>query len=100
MLCWIDPKILLEMLVENASILISKIKLIYLFDDVIKYRDLSDVWFLAFMFIYLFIPSRSFLDPLGFSASQGKEEAGELLLSSRRAQPGFPWWPSGKEFTC
>ena len=100
MLCWIDPKMLLEILVENTAILISKIKLIYFFDDVIKYRILSGVCFLAFMFIHLFIASRSSPGSLGFSANQGKEEAGELLLLSTIVQPGFPWWPSGKEFTC
>ena len=51
MLCWIDPKILLKMLVENTSILISKIKLIYFFDDAIKYRVLSGVCFFG-LYVY------------------------------------------------
>lgn len=90
MISWIDPKILLEMLVKNIHITISRIKLIYFFNDVTTVLVLVFGFHycsLGFTFIHLFIPSRSPTGPLGFSANQRKEEAGEMLLSSRIAQP-------------
>ena len=90
MIGWIDPKIPLEMLVKNVHITISRIKLIYFFNDVTRVLVLVFGFYyclLGFTFIHLFIPSRSPTRSVGFSANQRKEEAGEMLLSSRIAQP-------------
>lgn len=88
MISWIDPKILLEMLVENIHITISKIKLIYFFNDVNKYRGFCFLFLLLLWlaFVYLFIPSKYPPGPFGFSP--GTEEGwGKMLFSSRIAQP-------------
>lgn len=97
MLCWIDPKMLLEILVGHPHHN-SKIKA-DLFALMLSNTEFCLVFVLAFMFIHLFQTTKSSQGSLRFSANQERRRKQELLLLSI-----ITTWislvASGKEIAC
>lgn len=78
-----------RLLLKTFTSTISKIKLIYFFNNVTKYRVLMYIFVIVleelavFALVYLFIPSRPLPGPLGFKANQWEwgqaMQSGEII---------------------